>query len=123
MPFDGTKYTANDALLDLLMRAMEILKPKSAWIKRQLCNSSHTQFCMIGALQKASGRRFSGDNGQTHETDLERAARFALGEANPTTLGFRPIPDFNDDPRTTHEDVLLAFNNAVQLRRKQLGLP
>ena len=57
-------------------------------------------FCMLGALQRAAG-----NTDWTHSP-----ATLFLGHYVPDT-GF--ISTFNDDPDTTHEDVLAVFDKAI----------
>lgn len=85
-----------------------------------------TNFCLIGAVYVASGR-FDFDKGEILlEHNLQKNKLFKALEkiVNPNidlTIeynsfqpGYMEIADFNDDEKTSHEDIMLVAKKAVE---------
>ena len=63
------------------------------------------KYCMMGSL---------GDSGRCQLTPVQAEAAMHLYRV----LGHQPIVSFNDDPSTTHADVLAAFDLAIEQATK-----
>lgn len=64
------------------------------------------QFCAIGAIAKvaeANNGRF--ENNLVYSMALDHLSK---------QLDWKPITDYNDDPKTTHQDILSLFDKAIQ---------
>lgn len=106
----------------LLELARSYIQNPANWIKGQYFGKTNVnadkvrltaieadQFCMIGSILKAREVKF----GQEIQEEPEHVARRALHDASPRMLG-ESIQRFNDDPGTTHEMVLEAFEKAIK---------
>lgn len=93
----------------VLRQAKRILSKKSAWTRHCLAvdkfglpvlptSSKAVAFCMLGAVSKAK-----------HDLGVGTSACSALYKVIPTGL----VGTFNDNPSTTHEDVLRMFDKAI----------
>lgn len=60
-----------------------------------------TCFCLVGALRRVSNVRM---------VEIPIEAQLALQRV----VGRQSIPDFNDDPETTKEDVINAIEEAIR---------
>jgi hypothetical protein len=99
MPLDGTElgFFGNHPLAKL--GAVErLLSNEEQWCKGKLRDSSG-RHCLVGAMQAVDGR-------QALEPIILRAAREVGGKH------YWRIEFFNDDPRTTHADVLRVLRRA-----------
>ena len=99
MPFDGTElgFLENHPLAKL--GAVErLLSSEEQWCKGKLRDSSG-RHCLVGAMQVVEAR-------QALEPIILRAAREVNGKH------YWRIEFFNDDPRTTHADVLRVLQRA-----------
>lgn len=104
MPFDQSSYQPTDPVLKCLQDARQWLSDPAHWVKGHYnagdASCAHGAVCRIGL-----------------STDLTIKAWHLLDEACPlgTPNPFTPI--FNDDPTTTHADVLALFDRAIAARR------
>lgn len=101
----------------ILTRAREILTPPKAWTRGTLArdknhNSTNLYgedaicFCSIGAIVRAAHQL------NAHEAEAEALLQLS----NVIVAGKKQkvfISDFNDDPDTTHTDVLNLFDRAI----------
>lgn len=100
---------------EILRKARALIDAPEKWTRGALArdadripqwpaDESATCFCSLGAIVKASGR----EAGQEHAPDTasRRAMERAIGQN---------IETWNDDPATTHADVLAAFDRAIAL--------
>lgn len=69
-----------------------------------------TCFCAWGAVSAVMG---------TYSSCAHSAATFVLKDAIREHTEFIGIPSFNDDPETTHADVLRMFNRAIKKAEDQ----
>jgi hypothetical protein len=99
MPFDGTDLTMleNPTLLKL-GQVERLLATEQQWCKGSLQDSDGRR-CLVGAMKAAEAR-------QILEPIVLRAAREVGGKR------YWRIEFFNDDPRTTHDDVLRVLRRA-----------
>ena len=99
MPFDGTDAFDNHPLAKL--GAVErLLANEQQWCKGRL-RDAHGRHCLVGALEAVGGR-------QVLQKVVLQAAREVSGKR------YWRIEFFNDDPRTTHADVLQVLHRARQ---------
>jgi hypothetical protein len=97
MPFDGTDIYDNHPLAKL--GAVErLLATEQQWCKGRL-RDAHGRHCLVGAIEAVGGR-------QVLQKVVLQAAREVSGKR------YWRIEFFNDDPRTTHADVLQVLRRA-----------
>jgi hypothetical protein len=93
MPFDGTELGLYENHPLAKLGAVErLLAAEQQWCKGKMRDSSG-RHCLVGAIQAVEAR-------QVLEPIVLRAARVVGGKR------YWRIEFFNDDPRTTHADVL-----------------
>ncbi len=91
MPFDGIDGFDNHPIAKL--GAVErMLATEQQWCKGRL-RDAHGRHCLVGAIEAVGGR-------QVLQKPILQAAREVSGKR------YWRIEFFNDDPRTTHADVL-----------------
>ena len=91
MPFDGIDAFDNHPISKL--GAVErMLATEQQWCKGRL-RDAHGRHCLVGAIEAVGGR-------QVLQKPILQAAREVSGKR------YWRIEFFNDDPRTTHADVL-----------------
>jgi len=91
MPFDGIDALDNHPIAKL--GAVErMLATEQQWCKGRL-RDAHGRHCLVGAIEAVGGR-------QVLQKPILQAAREVSGKR------YWRIEFFNDDPRTTHADVL-----------------
>src|SRR5205814_2955705 len=94
MPFDGIDAFDNRPIAKL--GAVErMLATEQQWFKGRL-RDAHGRHCLVGAIEAVGGR-------QVLQRPILQAAREVSGKR------YWRIEFFNDDPRTTHGDVLLVL--------------
>ena len=99
MPFDGTEPGLFDHHPLAKLGAVErLLVTERHWCKGKL-RDSDGRHCLVGAMQAVEAR-------QILEPIILRAAREVGGKC------YWRIEFFNDDPRTTHADVLRVLRRA-----------
>jgi hypothetical protein len=97
MPFDGTDAFDNHPIAKL--GAVErMLATEQQWCKGRL-RDAHGRHCLVGAIEAVGGR-------QVLQKPILQAAREVSGKR------YWRIEFFNDDPRTTHADVLQVLRRA-----------
>lgn len=97
MPFDGIDAFDNHPLAKL--GAVErLLATEQQWCKGRL-RDAHGRHCLVGAIEAVGGR-------QILQKVVLQAAREVSGKR------YWRIEFFNDDPRTTHADVLQVLHRA-----------
>jgi hypothetical protein len=97
MPFDGIDAFDNHPIAKL--GAVErMLATEQQWCKGRL-RDAHGRHCLVGAIEAVGGR-------QVLQKPILQAAREVSGKR------YWRIEFFNDDPRTTHADVLQALRRA-----------
>lgn len=97
MPFDGIDSFETHPLAKL--GAVErLLATEQQWCKGRL-RDAHGRHCLVGAIEAVEGR-------QMLQRIILHAAREVSGKR------YWRIEFFNDDPRTTHADVLRVLRRA-----------
>lgn len=107
----------NEEVVKILETAKEILESELEWCQGKLygyaSNASikKVSACAIGACHIALNRIYSKE-----EMDCIAAAQAlrCLYTNVPPQFKQSPITEFNDDPNTTKEDVLLMFKRAIE---------
>ena len=97
MPLDGTDLFENPSLAKL-NRVERLLATEQHWCKGRLRDAEGRR-CLIEAITAVDGR-------QELTRPIIRAARAVGGKR------YWRIESFNDDPRTTHQDVLRVLQRA-----------
>lgn len=97
MPFDGTD-TFDTHPLAKLGSVERLLATEQQWCKGRL-RDAHGRHCLVGAIEAVGGR-------QILQKVVLQAAREVSGKR------YWRIEFFNDDPRTTHSDVLQVLHRA-----------
>jgi hypothetical protein len=99
MPLDGTEpQILGDPRLDKLAQIERLLIDERRWCKRRL-RDEYGRYCLVGAMQAVEAR-------QSLEPIILRAARQVGGRR------YWRVESFNDNPRTTHADVLRVLQRA-----------
>jgi hypothetical protein len=97
MPFDGIETIETHPLAKL--GAVErLLATEQQWCKGRL-RDAHGRHCLVGAIEAVDGR-------QLLQKVILQAAREVSGKR------YWRIEFFNDDPRTTHADILAVLRHA-----------
>ena len=97
MPFDGLERVEPHPLAKL--GAVErLLSTEQQWCKGRL-RDAHGRHCLVGAIEAVDGR-------QALQRIILQAAREVSGKR------YWRIEFFNDDPRTTHADVIEVLRHA-----------
>ncbi len=97
MPFDGIDAFDNHPIAKL--GAVErMLATEQQWCKGRL-RDAHGRHCLVGAIEAVGGR-------QVLQRPILQSAREVSGKR------YWRIEFFNDDPRTTHADVLQVLRRA-----------
>lgn len=106
-----------DHVTETLVKARELLSDPEKWAKEDFAYTADeapvhpldpaaTCFCLLGALERVTRNR----DGLAY-LDARQAIRGMLpGEHD-------CVPEFNDDPDTTHADVLAVLDKAIAARR------
>lgn len=99
MPFDGIER-ADIHPLAKLGAVERLLSTEQQWCKGRL-RDAHGRHCLVGAIEAVDGR-------QVLQRIVLQAAREVSGKR------YWRIEFFNDDPRTTHSDILEVLRRARQ---------
>ena len=99
MPLDSMEFAENPLLVKL-GRVERLLATEQQWCKGRL-RDVHGRHCLVGAIEAA-------DAWEELPTIILRATREVSGKR------YWRIESFNDDPNTTHRDVLLVLRRARQ---------
>lgn len=105
-----------DGVLQRLIEARQLLSDPARWAKGDYCVGD--AFCALGAVGM---RRWELRDGMwiRHHSDVAQATGLFLH--NLLGHGMAPLPTFNDDPTTTHADVLALFDRAIAKRRADIA--
>ena len=104
----------------VLEGARRLLSSRAKWCKGKLHNQRTGQYCAIGAIYAQvapDGNVFEWLDGEPKNAEwmLVNKAIYALeGGLEEYRRAYLEIPDFNDDPDTTWEDVLNVFERAIE---------
>ncbi len=99
MPLDSMEFAENPLLVKL-GRVERLLANEQQWCKGRL-RDVHGRHCLVGAIEAA-------DAWEELPAIILRATREVSGKR------YWRIESFNDDPNTTHRDVLLVLRRARQ---------
>jgi hypothetical protein len=95
------------ASTETIKAAREFLSDPARWHKGSYSNQNHDAFCLLGALEHVSVNASSWD---AEDLIVEHLPG---GVEAFTTPQLRPIAAFNDDPATTHQDVLNLLDKTL----------
>jgi hypothetical protein len=107
----------------ILVRARELIADPANWVKGEYAQGSLADpathcFCLIGAVDRAVLEKAGLENYEDcdeniliseAESDLEAIAAIQKLQSNLDGL----VSDFNDDPETTHADVLALLDKVI----------
>ncbi len=109
MPFDGKNFEKpTDGVLRVLTEARALIERPENWCKNALYENGAR--CVLGALYNTQSDNSDGWN-------MPIGAYNAINSAVPGA--FLSIPHFNNDPSTTHADVLALFDRAIAARKAE----
>jgi hypothetical protein len=105
--------------LAILTAARELLSDEARWTRTYMATNANgtpvaprkrsaARWCCLGAITKYSSKRRLFEADYTPILIAENVLRGVIGY---------PITQFNDDPATTHADVLKAFDRAIEKAR------
>jgi hypothetical protein len=121
MPFDNPYHTPfGDA--ELLGDARSRVSTRSDWVQGRFQDGN--RLCIVGALSLVCGSR-SFDTPNRVERRLARVLAMQIPPSRPFWMRMRLMPArrrlmyFNDDPRTSHTDVMVLFDRAINRWRAQ----
>jgi hypothetical protein len=110
MPFDNTPETIESRIID---EALRILGPKGEnWIKGTEFGSQRV--CMLHALNMA--RNQIGGQSMRDETEIRVVEAIRLIHHRT-----QQVPDFNDDPERTFDEVVAVLQRAKTAKPSALG--
>ena len=104
----------------ILRRARALIANPRKWIKGAYTGRIKGRgigYCALGALNVAAGCQVD-DQIVTKTNRVNEQARFRAYLILGRVAGVRHLPKWNDDPGTTHAQVLAAFDAAIALVRK-----
>ena len=117
MPFDQATYDYEDAVLKLLLKTDQILATEGDWLRRQLGENIGPN-CIMGALGRASCGL--ADATLVYNADLAATEFFLRDIMRRDHAGFIYLSVFNDDPRTTFQDIKALLQRAIAARKAGL---
>jgi hypothetical protein len=115
MPFDAP-YQTPFGDIELLMDARGRIANRKNWVQRRFQNGG--RHCLVAALSLACGSRSFQMPNRT-ERRLARLIAKQIPPDAPLIIRYRLVParqrlmSLNDDPRTTHEDVMALFDRTI----------
>ena len=86
-----------------LIAAKALIADPAKWTKGKYIDGEGCM-CAAGAVRQVTGEKFG-----EAESCLDRVVCEAFYEE----FGFDIIEDFNDDPETTHADIMVLFQRAI----------
>jgi len=115
MPFDAPYHTRFGDI-ELLTDARNRISNRKFWVQRRFQNGG--RHCLVAALSLACGSRsFRAPN--RVERRLTRLIAMQIPRDAPFLIRYRLMParqrliSLNDDPRTTHKDVMALFDRTI----------
>jgi hypothetical protein len=99
--------------VELITAAREILSDPNRWHKGFLESFDGAKVCMLGALDRASGNYLLRSNPARVGVENLIEAHLPGGVSAWRGKDLVPIAAFNDDPATTHEDVLTLLDKTL----------
>lgn len=109
MPFDSKDFVAapvrHPEEIAILDKMAELLAAPERWCQGDFTSKDGKSLCVIGAVHVAG--EYKAGSLISVKTPAYRAYVRLARE-----LGRRSLPDFNDDPKTTHTDILALIARA-----------
>lgn len=100
-----------------LIKTKEILADERNWLKNEAANWNYTAFCLLGAFTQAVrlsiGKTWNDKIGN-EDAELIYTTDRVFRAANEI---FR-TSTFNDNPATTHKDIINALDKAIEVSLK-----
>lgn len=101
---------------ELLERARDLLSDSDRWIKRNYFRrrgNKPAQYCAVGALIKARGDSFKEAQASGFSDQVWDARNILSKQVRKTSI-YLDIITFNDNPFTTHKDLMKVFDEAIK---------
>ena len=125
--------TRDDVVLELLEKGKQRIASPDKWIKGRAAEDANgmppddmlkaVKCCLIGAIQAETRSLSYYYTQQQAVWQMRNDARDILAENLPA--GWReldnPLVEYNDDPATTHEDVMRVYDRAIESRKRMEG--
>lgn len=111
MPFDSISFVPTDPVLKCLEDARQWLSEPGHWCHNDGGSAGENErggLCAVRSVGRFSGGRLW----------LTEQARDALTAAMPA--GHFNVAGYNDNPTTTHADILALFDSAIAARKAEL---
>jgi hypothetical protein len=115
MPFDNP-HEKPFGDIELLLAARSRISSGDHWIKRQFQNGD--RYCLVAVLSVTAGSQ-----SYNHANRVERRLTRLLAKQLAWSFAFLTVKSlftarwhlmcFNDNPRTTHEDVMALFDRTI----------
>lgn len=110
----------NDRIKETLTKARDLIEKKGL-AKDVVYDPASGAFCSVGAVMMSStdhtsiqGWAIEGDDGNLTCEAVERLSKFLPDDQKRRTAsGWINVVNYNNDPATSAEDVLLVFKRAV----------
>lgn len=112
MPFDSAGFPSPSPVADILRKARQLIA--DGWCQRDSvaydARSKTFSYCALGAISAAGNLR----------TARNLAFVYLTSAISPQAVA---IPHWNDHPRRTQEEVLAAFDKAIELAEEEAHAP
>jgi hypothetical protein len=107
--------------LETLKATREFLTDPAKWHKGRISDERETCFCVMGAVWRTNPERMYDTTPATMETfriitNIVQNRGFKFGRIDPHKAY---VAQWNDDPETTHEEVLSVLDEAIALKASQ----
>lgn len=127
MKYDPHTQPEDQVLSDLLNLRNLFSDPKR-WIKNLSVNPYNKEdaaFCLVGGIQKIAGSLVYEGHWRFVDSGEGNARTHALVKAiEPVVKPHFSIPQWNDHPKRTHEDILRVIDQAIanRVEEKELAI-
>lgn len=124
--------TTKNTIVRILMAAKKLINSKSKWIKESYrrdggtADAPVTQYCAMGAIEAAAQKILGPEANRwsySKYPDMIKAIDMMKKELPKIPEGhcsdctgedeYADVEQYNDDPATTHKDIMHLFNNAI----------
>ena len=115
---DNTLQETYQDILETLCKARDLISDPSAWIKgnhKQKSAQGHTRYCAAGAIWEATGDALDGMN--CWHVPAYNVLDNMIYDHYRTSVTM-----YNDHHRTTHQDILDMFDEAIKQAESKAGV-
>lgn len=104
----------NKSTLQVLKDARALISDATRWTRGELYDTYSGRSCALGAVHRASNPEWVGEHVRPADTYTEAVAALSAHVPYPwSTTPHANVWLFNDDPDTSHPDVLALFDKAI----------